>query len=138
MHASRTLLTDVLRGELGFGGLLVSDWNDIERLITTYRTHTDLVRAAAASVNAGIDVYMVPNSVEAYQNALREAVQTGLVSEARLDEATLRVLTFKARLGLLDAPLAGSGVLNDHRDLARRGGGHPDTAGEPGGHPPDP
>lgn len=120
VHASRALLTDLLRGELGFQGLLVSDWNDIERLITTYRTHTDLVRAAAASVNAGIDVYMVPNSVEAYQNALREAVQSGLVSEARLDEATLRVLTFKARLGLLDAPLAGSGVLNDHRDLARR------------------
>lgn len=120
VHASRTLLTDVLRGELGFQGLLVSDWNDIDRLVGTYRTHADLMQAAAASVNAGIDVYMVPNTLEAYQAALRDAVQAGLVSAARLDEATLRVLTFKARLGLLDAPLRGSGVLEDHRALARR------------------
>ncbi|WP_158263747.1 glycoside hydrolase family 3 protein [Deinococcus arcticus] len=119
-HASRSLLTEVLRGQLGFSGLLVSDWNDIDRLVGTYRTHADLVQATAASVNAGLDVYMVPNTVEAYAAALKEAVTTGLVSPARLDEATVRVLTFKARLGLLDGPLAGSGSVGDHRALAEK------------------
>jgi beta-glucosidase len=119
-HASHTLLTDVLRGELGFGGLLVSDWNDIDRLVNVFRTHADLVRAAAAGVNAGIDLYMVPNDVERYGAALREAVQGGLVSPQRLDEAALRVLTFKAQLGLLGARPAGSGTLEDRRALAKR------------------
>lgn len=120
VHASSATLTDLLRGELGFKGLVVSDWNDIDRLVTVYRTHADLVRATAASVNAGIDLYMVPNDVEKYAAALKEAVEGGQVSPARLDEAALRVLTFKAGLGLMDARPAGRGVLTDHRALARR------------------
>nr|WP_244977088.1 glycoside hydrolase family 3 N-terminal domain-containing protein [Deinococcus humi] len=120
VHASHELLTGVLREELSFGGLVVSDWNDVERLVTVYKTHADLVQAAAASVNAGIDLYMVPNDVEKYGAALKEAVEDGQVSPARLDEAALRVLTFKAQLGLMDARPAGSGVLIDHRALAKR------------------
>ncbi|AZI44861.1 beta-glucosidase (plasmid) [Deinococcus psychrotolerans] len=120
VHASHTLLTDVLRGELGFGGLVVSDWNDIDRLVTVYKTHADLVRAAADSVNAGIDLYMVPYDVEKYAAALKEAVQGQLITQARLDEAALRMLTFKAELNLMDARPAGSGVLADHRALAKR------------------
>ncbi len=120
VHASRDLLTRVLREQLGFDGLVVSDWNDIERLVTVYKTHADLVQAAAASVNAGIDLYMVPNDVEKYGAALKQAVEDGQVSPARLDEAALRVLTFKVRLGLMDARPSGNGVLADHRALAKR------------------
>ena len=120
VHASRNLLTDLLRGELGFKGLLVSDWNDIDRLVTVYKTHADLVKATADSVNAGIDLYMVPNNVEKYEAALKEAVDSGLVTQARLDEAALRMLTFKTQLGLMDAGPTGSGVLADHKALAKR------------------
>ncbi|CAM3602694.1 glycoside hydrolase family 3 protein [Deinococcus frigens] len=120
VHASQNILTDLLRGELGFKGLLVSDWNDIDRLVGTFKTHADLVTATAASVNAGIDLYMVPNDVEKYGAALKEAVKTGLVSQERLDEAALRMLTFKAELGLMDTRPAGSSVLADHRALAKR------------------
>ncbi|MDV6374004.1 beta-glucosidase [Deinococcus arenicola] len=120
VHASQNILTDLLRGELGFKGLVVSDWNDIDRLVNTFKTHADLVRATAASVNAGIDLYMVPNDVEKYGAALKEAVEGGLVSRERLDEAALRMLTFKAQLGLMDARPAGSGVIADGRALAKR------------------
>ncbi|MFK7601675.1 glycoside hydrolase family 3 protein [Deinococcus sp. SM5_A1] len=120
VHASQNILTDLLRGELGFRGLVVSDWNDIDRLVNTFKTHADLVKAAAASVNAGIDLYMVPNDVEKYGAALKEAVEGGLVSQERLDEAALRMLTFKAQLGLMDPRPAGSGVITDGRALAKR------------------
>ncbi len=106
VHASHALLTDVLRSELGFGGLVVSDWEDILKLQTVHKVAKDFGEAVAMSVNAGVDMYMVPNDAVGFTAALLEQVEQGEVSEARIDEAVRRILTLKFELGLFEHPYA--------------------------------
>ncbi len=103
VHASRALLTDLLRGELGFEGIAVSDWEDIKKLATLHRVARDEREATRIAVMAGIDLSMVPNDFS-FAEHLRDLVRTGEVPVARIDEAVGRILRVKARLGLLDAP----------------------------------
>jgi beta-glucosidase len=97
-HASRYLLTDVLRGRLGFEGLIVSDWDATEQLADDYD------EAVAIAANAGIDLFMVTERWRETIDALRRAVASGAVPVARIDAAVRRILRVKAANGLLDAP----------------------------------
>lgn len=106
-HANRHLLTDVLRGELGFDGLVVSDWEDIKKMVTIHRVAADEKEATRIAVIAGIDMSMVPLDLS-FADLLVALVEEGKVPMARIDEAVGRVLTLKERLGLFDDPLLGT------------------------------
>ena len=101
VHASHFLLTDVLRKELGFQGVAVTDWEDIKRLYDRHNVAASPRQAVAMAVNAGVDMSMVPSDFSFY-DLLIEAVKKGEVSVARIDEAVKRILVLKYRLGLFD------------------------------------
>lgn len=116
------LLTDVLRGELGFNGFVVSDANGVNNL-TTQQLVPDTAEGAARALTAGLDMEMA-NSPAAYEN-LQAGLDAGHADEAALNTAVRRVLAAKFRLGLFEHPYAdadASAVLNDpaHREAARR------------------
>ena len=102
VHASHELLTDLLRTELGFRGVVVSDWEDVNRLESVShvaRTRRDAVRIA---INAGIDINMVPyNTV--FIDDLIALVHSGDITEARIDESVRRILRLKLDLGLFES-----------------------------------
>jgi len=118
MHAQRYLLTDILKGELGFSGFLVSDWQAIDQIPGDY--YRDIV----TSINAGLDMIMVPYDYDAFIDGLTQAVNNGDVPIDRIDDAVRRILTVKFQLALFERPfgdeswlpLVGSG---EHRALAR-------------------
>ncbi len=96
-HGNRSLLTDVLKGAMGFEGLLVGDWNGHAQIAGCSVTD------CPAALNAGLDMYMAPDSWKGLFNNLLREVRTGEVPMARLDDAVRRVLRVKAKLGMLDA-----------------------------------
>ncbi|MFC4113409.1 glycoside hydrolase family 3 N-terminal domain-containing protein [Nonomuraea zeae] len=121
LHGHQYLITTVLKGELGFSGLVVSDWNGIDQIDGAAGTSALDVRTA---VNAGIDMVMVPTAWRQFIDLLRAEVQAGRVTTARIDDANRRILTKKFELGLFEKPLTdrsytatvGSAA---HRALAR-------------------
>jgi beta-glucosidase len=100
MTAHKTLLRDYLRGELGFDGVIVSDYNAIRELIY-HGVAADIVDAAVLALRAGVDIDMM---AEAYRTGLPVALERGLVTMAEIDECVFRVLRLKERLGLFDDP----------------------------------
>ncbi len=95
------LLTDVLRGEWGYTGTLVTDWDNVGRMVWEQQIQPDYAHAAAAAVRAGNDVIMTtPQFFEGAQ----EAVASGLLDEAAIDAAVARILTLKFELGLFEDP----------------------------------
>ncbi|MBN2063955.1 MAG: glycoside hydrolase family 3 protein [Sedimentisphaerales bacterium] len=120
--ANKYLLTDILRGELGFEGFLISDYEAIKQI------DPDFKKAIAISVNAGMDMAMEPTRYREFFALLKELVQEGTVTQQRIDEAVIRILRVKFAMGLLDpdydykvdrSQLAVIGC-QEHRDLARR------------------
>lgn len=103
VHASKYLLKDILRKELGFNGVAVSDWEDIKRVYAWHHVANTPREAVAMCVNAGVDMSMVPSDFTFY-DLLIEAVQKKEVSMARIDEAVKRILMLKMKLGLFDNP----------------------------------
>jgi beta-glucosidase len=103
VHASKYLLTDVLRRELGFQGLIVTDWEDIIRLHTRHNVAATPRAAVVMAINAGIDMSMVPGDFSFFI-LLKEAVQKGEVPLSRIDDAVRRILLLKAKVGLFDNP----------------------------------
>jgi beta-glucosidase len=103
VHASKYLLTDVLRTELGFQGLIVTDWEDIIRLHTRHLVANSPRQAVVLAINAGIDMSMVPGDYSFF-DLLKEAVQKNEVPMSRIDDAVRRILTLKYRVGLFDNP----------------------------------
>jgi len=100
-HANHHYLTTILRGELGFKGIAVSDWADIERLYTRDKMAASPKEAVKIAVMAGIDMSMVPFDFSFY-DLLIELVKSGEVPRARIDEAVSRILTVKYQAGLFD------------------------------------
>lgn len=96
-HGNKTLLTDVLKGRLGFAGLVVGDWNGHGQVAGC--TVTD----CAASFNAGLDLAMAPDSWKGLFNATVRDARNGVIPMQRIDDAVTRILRVKAKLGLLDA-----------------------------------
>ena len=103
VHASHYLLTDVLRKELGFQGLIVTDWEDIKRLHDRHFVASTPEQAVAMAINAGIDMSMVPTDFSFY-DLLLEAVKKGDVPMSRIDDAVKRILLLKMKVGLFDNP----------------------------------
>lgn len=99
--ANRWLLREVLKEEWGFEGILVTDWNNVGRLVTEQRTCADIKEAAVVALRAGNDMMMV--TPEFYGGALA-AVAEGLLTEADIDEPCGRVLGVKFRMGLFENP----------------------------------
>ncbi|WP_299312569.1 glycoside hydrolase family 3 N-terminal domain-containing protein [uncultured Aquimarina sp.] len=104
VHASKFLLTDILRDELGFGGIAVTDWADINYLHTRHKVAETIKDAIKMSVNAGIDMSMVPHDFE-FIELLVELVKEGSVSEERINSAVSRILKVKMQLGLFENPV---------------------------------
>lgn len=114
MHAHKALITDLLKGEMKFDGIVVSDWKGYSRF-----GENDII-------NAGIDMVMaVDGDLEGFQNGLKEAVSSGVVPLTRIKDAVRRILRQKFRLGLFDKPFPDSKLINKiglkkHREVARQ------------------
>lgn len=101
VHANPKILIDLLRTEMGFKGLAVTDWEDIIKLVKNHRVAADLKEATYLAVMAGIDMCMVPNDYD-FTKYLIELVKEGRISEKRLDVSVRRILETKNKLGLFE------------------------------------
>ena len=121
-HGHRFLITELLKERLGFAGIVVSDWDGVKYL------HEDYGEAVGKSVNAGLDMFMVPEAWRDFMDALEAQVRQGKVRMERIDDAVRRILRTKLRYGLFDNPRparrAGAGTASfgcrAHREIARR------------------
>ncbi len=124
MSGNKYLLTDVLKGELGFRGFLVSDWAAIDQLSPDYKADVE------KSVNAGLDMFMIPNGPEKTNNYvefirdLKQLVAEGAVPQSRIDDAVTRILRVKYQMGLFDNPWTDPALTAqigspEHRQIAR-------------------
>ena len=126
MHANRSLITGLLKQRAGFDGFVISDWEGIHQIpdpsaptdtgLTAYKVRT--------AVDAGIDMFMEPNTAPRFQELLLAEVRAGRVAMARIDDAVRRILRAKFELGLFEQPFVGAenlGVVGsaEHRALAR-------------------
>jgi beta-glucosidase len=122
LHGHRYLITDVLKGELGFTGFTVSDWNGIDQI----DGQPGFTQAeVATAINAGLDMIMVPTAWRTFLSQLRAAVQAGQIPQSRIDDANRRILTKKFEYGLFEHPYADrsyAGTVGSaaHRALARQ------------------
>jgi beta-glucosidase len=127
MHAHQELITGVLKGDMGFGGFVISDWEGIHQIpdpadptnggLTAYKVRT--------GVNAGTDMFMEPYSAQQFEQLLLAEVTAGTVSMARIDDAVSRILRKKFELGLFEHPYASLDNIGEvgsagHRALARK------------------
>jgi beta-glucosidase len=103
-HVNHHLLTEVLRNELGFDGFVVSDWQDIKKLVTEWRIAADEKEATRLSILAGVDMSMVPSDYS-FSDLLIQLVKEGKVPMSRIDEAVGRILLVKYQVGLFDHPM---------------------------------
>ncbi|MBC8100770.1 MAG: family 16 glycosylhydrolase, partial [Armatimonadetes bacterium] len=119
MHAQAYLMTDVLKGELGFSGFLVSDWGGIDLIDPDYDT------AVVTSINAGMDLNMVPQDYERFITVMLDAVANGDIPMTRIDDAVTRILRVKFEMGLFERPFGDDALLaavgsDEHRAIAQQ------------------
>ncbi|MCH6256114.1 glycoside hydrolase family 3 C-terminal domain-containing protein [Puniceicoccaceae bacterium K14] len=119
-HGNEWLLRDKLRDDLGFGGLTVSDWNDVARLHSLHKVAESFDEANCIALRAGIDMYM---HGPGYFESIEKQVLDGRIGGALVDEACWRILMCKFKIGLFEQPLAlGNSetvvLCEAHRDLA--------------------
>ena len=123
IHGNHGLLTDVLKGRMGFQGFIVGDWNAHGQVPGCSTT------SCAAAINAGLDMFMAPDSWKGLYKSTLEQVKSGEIPQARLDDAVRRILLVKLRSGLFEAGKPSSrkpgGEFNllgspEHRAVARR------------------
>ena len=129
MHAHKELLTDVLKGKLGFKGFVISDWEAIHQI------PGDVPTQVRTSVNAGVDMFMEPNGpdptspnanhFESFISTLLAEVRAGRVPESRIDDAVRRILRVKFEAGLFEHPMTDRRKMREigsrsHREVARK------------------
>jgi beta-glucosidase len=120
MHAQQYLLTEVLKDELGFNGFIVSDWQAMDQIYPD-----DYYASIVTSVNAGVDMNMVPYNYVTFIETMKQAVNNGDIPESHVDEAVRRILRVKFALGLFEHPMPdtkyqGTIRSREHLDLARQ------------------
>ena len=120
MHAQQYLLTQLLKDEIGFEGFIVSDWQAMDQIYPD-----DYYASVITSVNAGVDMNMVPYDYVTFIETMKQAVSNGDISESRLDEAVRRILRVKFALGLFERPMPdpkyqGTIRSREHLELARQ------------------
>ena len=99
---SHYLLTDILRNQMHFKGVVISDYQDVQALQTAYHVAATPAEAIAKAVNAGVDMAMYVVSPDQWQTGILQDVKSGAISMARINEAVRRILTLKFQLGLFD------------------------------------
>ena len=120
-HANRWLIEDLLRGELGFDGFVVSDWMDIERLYSMHHLVPSEDEAFKVSVEAGIDIHMQGDN---YFESVLDGVKSGRIPQKRIDEAAVKILEAKFALGLFENPIPelpterGFAAIPEHRQTS--------------------
>jgi beta-glucosidase len=121
MHAHKELITDVLKGKLGFKGFVISDWEAIHQI------PGDLPTQVRTSVNAGVDMFMEPDPghFQSFISTLLAEVQAGNVPESRIDDAVRRILRAKFEAGLFEHPYTDRRDMDEigsakHRRVARQ------------------
>jgi beta-glucosidase len=116
MHASRELVTDLLKGQMQFQGLVISDWAALELLDGNFKSQVEQV------INAGVDMIMGTGNFRAFQDTL-ESLVPNQVPMARIDDAVQRILTVKCELGLFEPSRQRPGLevigSREHREIAR-------------------
>jgi beta-glucosidase len=122
MHAHHELITDELKGRIGFDGFVISDWEGIHDNDNQPGLSVEDVQLGVA---AGIDMFMQPYNATQFQEILLAEVRAGRVSMSRIDDAVSRILTKKFELGLFDHPYSNRRYLRDigsaeHRAVARQ------------------
>jgi len=120
MHAEQYLVTKVLKDELGFNGFIVSDWKAMDQIYPD-----DYYASIVASVNAGVDMSMVPYDYIQFIETMQQAVNKGDIPESRVEEAVRRILRVKFALGLFDHPMPDTKYKatvrsREHLELARQ------------------
>ena len=101
---SHYLLTDILRDQMHFQGVVISDYQDVQALQTAYHIAANPAEAIAEAVNAGVDMAMYVVSPDQWQSAILQDVNSGAIKMSRINEAVRRILTLKFQLGLFDQP----------------------------------
>jgi beta-glucosidase len=101
---SHYLLNDILRDQMHFQGVVISDYQDVQALQTAYHVAANPADAIAEAVNAGVDMAMYVTSPDQWQSAILQDVQSHAISMPRINEAVGRILTLKFQLGLFDQP----------------------------------
>lgn len=124
VHADPRLLIDLLRGELGFEGVAVTDWGDINKLVDVHRVAQDRKEAARMAIEAGVDMSMVAQGTDFTTNVI-ELVKEGRLSETTLDRSVRRILNLKNELGLFENPISGESSVEligspEHQVLSAR------------------
>ncbi len=104
VHASKKMLTDILKDELGFTGVIVTDWKDIENIHERDLVASTQKEAVKLAINAGIDMSMIPYNFD-FCDYLVELVNEGEVPMSRIDDAVRRVLNMKWKLNLFETPV---------------------------------
>ncbi|CAG7903149.1 unnamed protein product [Brassica rapa] len=122
MHANRAMITDYLKNTLKFQGFVISDWLGIDRITTPPRAN--YTYSIEASINAGIDMVMVPFQYIEFLEGLTKLVNGGYIPMSRIDDAVRRVLRVKFSIGLFENPLAEETLVAEfgseaHREVAR-------------------
>ncbi|MDT4914198.1 MAG: beta-glucosidase [Pseudonocardiales bacterium] len=118
MHGNRDLITGWLKGQEGFDGFVISDYNGIDHIQPG--AGTTFEQRVVLGVNAGIDMFMQPSNFADFEAALTDAVSTGQVSMARINDAVSRILTKKFELGLFEHPYTDRTHLPEVGDAAHR------------------
>ncbi|RDX69324.1 hypothetical protein CR513_51575 [Mucuna pruriens] len=122
MHANRDLVTGILKNTLKFKGFVISDWQGIDRI--TSPPDSNYTYSVQASIEAGVDMVMVPYKYDEFIQDLTLLVKSNIIPMERIDDAVERILLVKFTMGLFENPLADTSLVNqlgsqEHRDLAR-------------------
>jgi beta-glucosidase len=115
VHGDRHLISDILKGQLGFTGFVVSDWGGVDQVVPG-----DYPASLGQSINAGIDMVMVPTDHVRFITTMKSLIQAGTIKQDRIDDAVSRILRVKFEMGLFETPMPAAGRVADVGSEAAR------------------